>query len=449
MVFDDGREVQVDGAWTNAVTGMGAAPDKDSYTRISGGAYRPRHRELAELYVMDGTVRRIARTPAEKALKDPVTIDGDEGGETYEALSRMGFFEKVVDAGSFARLHGGAVMVTLYEGDGESPEKLRSAPGPREKVAAWRVYTPYEAELLDSDFDRDPRSPRFGEPAWFPLRLRDGGFLRLHWSRVAVFHGARLPGAMDFDASTGFYGASDVVPALDAVRRIPGAMAAASNLMQRNGTMVFHVSGLGQIEQMEDGARIVANRFSEITSRMGSMRAIMLDGSDSFESVTTSLSGIPEILKQLYAHVSSVTGIPVSVLFGDTVTGLSSTNEGDLRQMDELVERWRQSCLYRPMCAMMTDYRNRNEGVAGPCTFQFGSVSQPTDRERAEIFEKRANALRTLYDIGAITAAEVRENLLVNGGNAEISVEAGAPGGGAELPTAEELAARREGPGRA
>lgn len=441
--LDDGKELQLDGAWVNAVTGMGTGMDKDSHTRVAGGSYRVPHRDLAAAYVGDGIVRRLARVPAEKALKEPVTIVGDEGGETYEALSRLGLFDAVVEAGSLARLHGGAAVVTVYSGDGRSPGALGSAPGAREEVVGWRVYSPYDMELMDSDFDRDPASPRFGEPASFPLRLRDGTHLRLHWGRVTVFHGPQVPGAVDCDACTSFYGASDVLPAMDAVARIPAAMAAVSNLMQRNGTMVFRIAGLGQIEQLEDGQRIIHNRVTDMTARMGSMRAVLLDGTDAFESVAASLGGVPEVLKQLYAHVSSVTGIPVSVLFGDTATGLSSTNEGDIRQMDELVERWRQKCLYAPLCSLVTDFRNRNERKVGGHALQFGPVSQSTEREKAEMLKQRADAMRVLYDIGAVTAAEVRENLLVGGGNADITVEAGIPDGGVKLPPASELAAGR------
>lgn len=444
MVMDDGRELQLDGAWVNAVTGMGTAVDKDSYTRVAGGSYRPNHRELAAAYATDGIVRRLARIPAEKALKEPVTINGDDDGSLYDMLAEAGLFEVLMDAGSLARLHGGAAVATVYSGDGESPGKLMQPPGRREEVAGWRVYSPYEAELTESDFDRDPGSPRFGQPSVYPVRLRDGTVLRLHWSRVTALHGPAVPGAVDCDACAAFYGASEVLPAMDALARLPGAMAAASNLMQRNGTMVFKMAGLGQVEQLEDGARVIHGRMTDIAARMGSMRAVLLDATDGFESVTTSLAGIPDVLKQLYAYVSAVTGIPVSVLFGDTVTGLSSTNEGDLRQMDELVERWRQACLYRPACALVTDYANRNARRTGAFTFQFGPVSQSTEREKAEMLERRANAMRTLYDIGAVTAAEVRENLLVDGGNADLSVSGAVPDGGEGLPTAAELAEAAE-----
>lgn len=82
------------------------------------------------------------------------------------------------------------------------------------------------------------------------------------------------------------------------------------------------------------------------------------------------------------AYTSALTGIPVSILFGNMVSGLSSTNDGDIRQYNDLVEQWRAECLYEPMVEMITEFRERNEGRKGTQDFQFGRWTSPQARKR-------------------------------------------------------------------
>ena len=90
---------------------------------------------------------------------------------------------------------------------------------------------------------------------------------------------------------------------------------------------------------------------------MSSMRAVFQDKEDAFEMKSHSMSDVPESIKMLMAYTSALTGIPVSILFGNMVSGLSSTNDGDIRQYNDLVEQWRNDCLYEPMVEMLTESR--------------------------------------------------------------------------------------------
>ena len=115
----DGTAYLTDGAYANFLTGFGvAATDKDEHTRGVAGLARPNYDALAAQYAKDGIVRRIARGPAVKALKTPIVINDDKDDGTFKVLSKIGFFNACRDAGTWARLFGGALVVTLYEGDG-------------------------------------------------------------------------------------------------------------------------------------------------------------------------------------------------------------------------------------------------------------------------------------------------------------------------------------------
>ena len=123
-----------DGAYANFVTGLGnPRMDKDEHTHVVCGITTPNYEALAAQFVKDGVVKQIARGPSVKALKTPIVINNDKDDKTFKALSRLGFFRACRNAGTWARLFGGALVVTLFEGDGdgkleEEPGKLRTMP---------------------------------------------------------------------------------------------------------------------------------------------------------------------------------------------------------------------------------------------------------------------------------------------------------------------------------
>ena len=110
-----------DGAYANFVTGLGnPRMDKDEHTHVNCGVTAPNYNALPAQYVKDGIVKRIARDPAVKSLKAPIVINDDKNDETFKALSRLGFFRACRNAGTWANLLGGSIVVSIFEGDGDA-----------------------------------------------------------------------------------------------------------------------------------------------------------------------------------------------------------------------------------------------------------------------------------------------------------------------------------------
>ena len=412
-----------DGAYQNLVTGLGnAAMDKDEHTRIQYATIRPNYEDLAMQFVRDGVVKRLCKEPVDKALKTPIVINGDEGDKHLKELTRLGFFEAVRKAGAWSRLFGGAIIVTLYAGDGS--DDLSKPAAPNKKVAGYRVYSPGRILLTEDCLSSDPSSELFGKVERWPIQLRAGKILQVHGSRVHVFKGEDVPDVLDSELEAYIFGASVVDMANAGIKKLPGAFGAISNMLQENGISVFGLNGLSGMLAMEGGVQKVRERMSLVKLGMSTMRAVFQDKDDTFEMKSHSMGDVPESVKMIMAYCAALTGIPVSILFGNMVSGLSSTNDGDIRQYNDLVEQWRMDCLYEPMCAMISDYMKRNAGKGGVTDFQFGEVSQSTANEKAELRDKNGNFCKNMFDMGAMTPKEVRENLLVNGGTNEISVKA-------------------------
>lgn len=415
---------ETDGAYANLVTGLGdPRMDKDEHTRILAGVFRPDYDRLAAQYVKDGVVKQIAKGPAVKALKNPIVINDDKDDATFKALTKAGMFKACRLAGTWARLFGGALVVTLFDGDGTAD--LAKPAGAGEKVVGYRVFTPGRINLVESSISADTRSDWFGKVEQFPVTMRNGKIVNIHASRCHVFRGVEVPDLLDSDIDTYIFGASEVEMANIGLKKLPGAFGAVSNMLQENGLSVFSMNGFSAMLAADGGEQKVRNRMSLTKLGMSTMRAVFLDKEDSFEMKSHSMGDVPESIKMLMAYASALTGIPVSILFGNMVSGLSSTNDGDIRQYNDLVEQWRSECLYEPMVELITEFRNRNEGKPGLHDFQFGPLDQPTSKEKAELMKDKSDFCQSMYNMGAMTPKEVRENLLLNGGTSEITVKTG------------------------
>jgi phage-related protein (TIGR01555 family) len=413
-----------DGAYANMVTGLGnAASDKDEHVRIQHTTVRPNYEDLAMQFVRDGIVKRLCKEPADKALKTPIVINGDENDKAYKELVRLGFFKAARKAGTWARLFGGAIVVTMYDRDGNGD--LSKPAEQNAKVVGYRVYSPGNLILTEDCISDDQTSPLFGKVERWPIQLRSGKTIIVHGSRVHVFKGDEVPDVLDSEIEAYVFGASVVDMANSGIKKLPGAFGAISNMLQENGLAVFGLNGLSGMLQQPNGVQKVRERMNLVKLGMSSMRSVFQDKEDTFEMKSHSMGDVPESVKMIMAYCAALTGIPVSILFGNMVSGLSSTNDGDIRQYNDLVEQWRADCLYDPMCEMLTDFMNRNMGKSGTHDFQFGEVSQVTANEKADIREKNMNFCKGLYEIGSMTPKEIRENLVLNGGTNEISVKGG------------------------
>ena len=125
---------------------------------------------------------------------------------------------------------------------------------------------------------------------------------------------------------------------------------------------------------------------------MSAFRGIIQDRNDSFAQINHNFTGIPEVMRIVMAYVSSCTQIPVSILFGNMITGLSSTNEGDIRVFNELVEKTRENKLYDVMCKLISDFAKRNLGIKKDLEFEWGAAGQMTETEKTA-------SLNTIVDI--------------------------------------------------
>jgi hypothetical protein len=155
---------------------------------------------------------------------------------------------------------------------------------------------------------------------------------------------------------------------------------------------------------------------------MNSMRAAFAGKDDGFEILSHNFAGLPEVWQKSQVDVSSKARIPMSILFGQSATGLAQTNEGDIQTWCQSVDMWRNDYLYDPTCKMIADLTRRN-GTKEFTEFSWGEVDEMTLKQTLEAMKLQADTLNVHYNMGVLAPEEIRKSVFKNGHSWEVSVE--------------------------
>lgn len=409
----EGNVTVDDGAYENLATGLGRiGMDKSEGLRakpyVSANVL-----ELASMKMNDGIAAFIVDGPPEAALKADIAIPGDEDGAALKLFDSSGLRRALIRAGSEARLTGGAVVVAEYADGAE----VSAPPSPDAEVSGFRVYSAASVDLRQGDFEGE-------EPRVLRVRRMDGAYVEVDPSRCAVVHGGEMPDALvNAPVSERFFGTSALAPVAQSLKELAAIDGAIFNMAQETGTLLMRMANLNLMLSKPDcGVNDIHKVMSLMKLTMNSMRAVFAGKDDGFEMLNHSFAGLPEIWQKAMNLVSSKSRIPVSILFGQSATGLAQTNEGDSKAWAQTVSGWRNACLYRPACRLLGELTRRNMGRE-LSEFEWGAVDEPTVLETLNARKLQADTLKAYYDMGAITAEEVRKGVFVNGHSWEVSVE--------------------------
>ena len=415
-----------DGAYRNVMTGLGmASTDKTVHTKTNYYNLVQDNNELASMYVQDGLATTIANTFPETALADDIIITGDENGDIIKDMDAIGFTDAVTEAGTMARLFGGAAILTLY--DGGTP--FHRKPKPTEKVVGYKVYSAADFDIGNQDYVTDKLSEYFNEIELFKLNLENGKQIKVHESRLTIFRNKRAPrnlSAISFNQK--FFGCSSVKEVDDSLKDLCSSMGSVANMTNENGLKVFSLNGLTQVlSNPDNGLTKMQERMNVINNAMSAFRTIYQDKDDEFKMVSHNFSGVPDIIRLMMVMCCSKSRIPMSILFGQAITGLSGTNDGDLKTFYSDVNKYRKKYLYRSMCEIITEYFNRNLRQEGNHDFTFAPLGTLTGKEYIDAKKAQAETCEKFFNMGAMSSKEIRKCALENGGTFELSVQGEEP----------------------
>lgn len=412
------KKVQVkDGAYENAMTGLGKkGMDKAAHTVAS--KYTPANLvELATMKVKDGIAAFIVDGFTEASLMKDITIAGDAKGEALKAASEKGLIKAIKKAGSNIRLSGGSIIVTEYEGD--SGNDIEKEPPKDAKVKGYRIYSAGKVNLQQSDFDGGE------EPSVFRCKIIGAGEVSVHPSRCTVFKGSELPDVIENCLREQYFGVSALYPVEQALKDLASVSGAIINMAQETGTLLLRLSSLNlMLSKPNCGIDDIHKVMSLVKLTMNSMRAAFASEKDGFDILSHNFAGLPEVWTKCMMLVSAKSRIPMSILFGQSASGLAQTNEGDIKAWCEAVSMWRSNYLYEPSCKLLADLTRRNLGKE-LSEFTWGAVDEMTLKQTLEALDLQSQTMERYINKGVLGQDEVRTSVFENGHSWEVTIENG------------------------
>jgi phage-related protein (TIGR01555 family) len=323
--------------------------------------------------------------------------EGEQIEKLEEEEMRLGLRAKVMQAMVKARLYGGAALF-IGTSDRDTmaelkPEAIKKGGLQYLAVLPMRVLRPGELET-------DVLLPGYGMPRDYALTTTNGE-LRIHPSRLVLFHGNPLPDEEDGTVAERGWGDSVLLPIIEALKQADSAAGNISSLLFEAKIDVIRIPGFMEgLADSEYEARVL-NRLRLAVTAKGINGTLILDKEEEYEQKQANFTGLTDVLMSFVQLVSGAADIPVTRLLGQSPAGMNATGESDLRNYYDRIAAMQELSL-GPALKVLDECMIRSALGSRPpeVHYNWATLWQTTASERADVGSKTATTLKTLVDTG-------------------------------------------------
>lgn len=386
---------------------------------------------LTTIYEGNGLFAKIIDTPAEEAIKHGFTLRdvSDKAVEEFvtESLDELDWEELAMTAIRWTRLFGGAIAVMLINDGGrlEDPLNWRKIKSIDDIRVYERVVVQPEYESM---FNYDPTDPfstrgsRLGMPEYYQVCSRYGNF-RVHDSRCLVFQNGVLPE----NATNSLYrlwGIPEYIRIHRALKDAELAHESAPKLLDRSVQAIYKMKGLSQLMATEQGESQVLRRLQVIDMARGMLNSLVIDSEgEDYDFKTFQFNGITDVVSASCNMLSAITSIPQTILFGQGVGGLSTTDDTSMENYYNYIERIQKRMLRKNLRYLLSIifqaglYTGEVDEVP-KLNVEFNPLWSLNDTEQATLEQQKAateltkaQTAQAYIQMEAIDPSEVRKGL--------------------------------------
>jgi len=165
---------------------------------------------------------------------------------------------------------------------------------------------------------------------------------------------------------------------------------------------------------------LVRTRLNMIDLSKHVLNTVLLDENETYNKIGSPVAGFAEVLDKLIQGLSSYTGIPVTVLMGESPAGLNATGASDIRRYYDMIGARQEERMLDQMERLCTLIMAQREGefhgqeLKG-WKVKFSPLWEPTDAEIVDTRNKQAQSDNLYVTMGALTPEEVAQSRF--GGN--------------------------------
>jgi phage-related protein (TIGR01555 family) len=410
--------IKLDG-WSNAYTGLGTTRDKMTYSTFEG-ATKVGDEELDALYHGDDMAARACDAVPEEMLRCGFEIKSDDiDSETLslinDSLTALETKAKFTDSATWARVFGGCVIY-IGADDGAQGAGLQEPlnEGAIKKLDHLNVIDRRYAYPLE--WYTDPSDPKFGKPKTYMISSDGSGsgqsvsVLPVHESRLIRFDGLRA--SVTYRQENNGWGLSLLQRMNQILQDYGMSFQSLAHLLSDANQGVLKMKGLFEALAAKD-VTLIQQRMQLIDMSRSDVRAIVLDAEDEdFIRQNFNWSGIDKPFTMMMLRLSAAARIPVTILMGQSPTGMDATGESDIRWFYDQTESHRESYLEAKLRRIIKLLTLSKDGPTGGkelenYTIYWPPLWQATETEKATIRKTQAEADKIYIETGVVFPEEI------------------------------------------
>lgn len=396
-------------AWLNPLSGLGIPGQDKSATNIYRSCNFLSYAEMDMLYRSDGLTRRIIDIVASEMLRQGWEIEGDPQSELASQLEDMNAYHKLNTLIQSARLYGGAILI-MGINDGRALDEPVNENNIK-SVDWMHVFDRYQINIVCESIDKDLNSQNYGYPSEYQVNdittgatfvVHSSRILRMDWNNVSARQRATNQG----------WGDSILVSIYEELKNYGSAYANLTAIVQDFINGVLKMPGLSQALGSTCTQNDILRRISNANNAKSTVNALVLDGEESYEKLSSNVAGLPDIVDRLMLALSAVCGIPITLLFGRSPAGLNATGEADVRNFYDMIKQYQELKL-KPLLEKLNFYlfKARNGPTRGQVpdnwSIKFKPLWQNTEEQEANIRRSVAETDSIYIDRGVLDPNEV------------------------------------------
>ena len=418
-------DVRIDGL-QNVFTGMGTSRDKTTRTTVDAIRFMPKE-DLEGLYV-HWLMRRIVDLIADESTRKGFEILF--GGEGVNAQTLSGVEQAIEDleilhnfnhAAKTSRLYGGSAIV-LYIDDGRRAFEPVDVANIR-AVEGMEVLDRHQiAPVIDEDSLYDYSKPTHYQIISGDL-IQQPNLIRIHKDRILRFDGIWLPYRVR-QKNYG-WGMSVLQSVYESFKHYYTGTSSIATLLTEFDIFVHKVRGLASMLAAGKETQ-VKNRLELNDMSKSIYRGYAIDAEkEELAFVSRQFGGVSEILEKLRLDVIAASGIPHTLLFGQSPSGLGATGRSEERDFAKICHHYQETHFRKPLMKLMRYVMASRTGpIKGdqPDNWRIGfkPLFEMNERELADVRARVAAVDARYIQVGVLTPQEVADSRF---GKSEYSIE--------------------------
>lgn len=401
------------GTLTNTLLGIGQSRDRIAATDVRRGSLLGRD-QRSELYAHNSLFRKIVNVPPDDAVRrgwDYLFENGDltqqveDFFEAFELESALNWTDKL------SRLHGGGGLILVVRPDSALDQPL-DLTRVRELIT---IHAASAEELKTRTIDTDIESKGFGKPLLYDWRVGTETEV-VHRDRVIRFEGLQVDERYSRTVRQG-WGADIINLVWEKVRNYDVSMHGVATTVGEFHYTVYGVDNLADLlasgpgPDGKTGKQVLLDRLQAIDLSRSIHNTFLIDNqNESLTRLGAPVRGLEALVDKLMVAVAEAADMPITKLWGQAPSGLSTDDASGTRNWNEKISR-RQKTRYLGPIRRLVDLFLATIGQSEAAyKVEFRSLTDLDPLQQATLRESQARTDKSNIDAGVLKTWEVRDS---------------------------------------